>query len=121
EAAPLDDFHTWDTLADTLGKTLHARVTLVRGDGTVIGDSEVPTAGLAGLENHGGREEVVEAMAGHAGSSTRLSQTLRERMMYVARPFRMRGRTSGVARVAMPLTEVDEAIHQVRRIVWLAS
>src|SRR5262245_11075262 len=36
-----DEFAKWDALADAEGKTLDARVTFVRADGIVAGDSEV--------------------------------------------------------------------------------
>jgi two-component system phosphate regulon sensor histidine kinase PhoR len=119
--APLDDTIAWDDVADAMGRTLRARITVVRSDGTVVGDSEVPQDALGRLENHASREEIAQAMSGNGGTSTRLSRTLGERMMYVAVPFKSGGRVVGVARAAMPLTEVDEAIRQVRRIVWIAS
>ena len=54
-----------------IGKTLPARVTLIAGDGTVVGDSAVSGGALAGLENHATRPEVVQAGAGGVGISRR--------------------------------------------------
>jgi two-component system phosphate regulon sensor histidine kinase PhoR len=42
-------------------------------------------------------------------------------MLYVAIPFHRNERAAGVARLAKPLTEVDEAISRLRRLVLLAS
>src|SRR5579864_5652792 len=41
-----------------------ARVTVIDGDGRVLGDTDVPAAALPLIENHGGRPEVRAAMAG---------------------------------------------------------
>ena len=48
--APLDDRAKWDAFAGEVGQRAGARVTMIRNDGVVIGDSEVPTEQLAGLE-----------------------------------------------------------------------
>jgi two-component system phosphate regulon sensor histidine kinase PhoR len=113
-AGPLDDA-TGDRLADELGPIAGVRVTLVRPDGTVAGDSEVELDKLPTLENHGGRPEVVQALADRAGSSVRFSTTVASRMMYTAVPVVRQGSTIGTARVALPLTEVDDAIAKMQR------
>ena len=114
------DRAAWDALADELGRLTESRVTLIARDGAVLGDSEVATRALSALENHASRPEVVAALANKRGSSIRYSTTLGQRMMYVAVPFE-RGKAAGVARVAMPLTAVDEAIAAVRKSILLAS
>ena len=45
--ATLDDIAAWDALADTLGVVAGARVTIIRADGVVLGDSEVADGALA--------------------------------------------------------------------------
>ncbi|WP_394835202.1 cell wall metabolism sensor histidine kinase WalK [Pendulispora rubella] len=115
------DLEAWDHLADRFGGVADGRVTLVASDGRVLGDSEVDAAKISALENHATREEVATALANGHGRSTRLSATVRERMMYAAVPFFARdGREAGVARVAKPLRMVDEAIGAVHRIVLFA-
>ncbi len=111
----------WDSLADELGRRARARVTLVRRDGAVLGDSEVDASGLTLLESHADRPEVVGALREGSGASVRYSRTLRQRMMYVAVPFSTPDTISGVARVAVPLTEVDTAISQLRRVLIAGS
>ncbi|HMJ13272.1 MAG TPA: hypothetical protein VK524_17750, partial [Polyangiaceae bacterium] len=56
--AALDATSTWDALADELGTNAQARVTLIRRDGKVLGDSQVPLSELAIVENHEARPEV---------------------------------------------------------------
>jgi two-component system phosphate regulon sensor histidine kinase PhoR len=119
-AEPLDE-RISDALADTLGQIAHARVTLIRPDGVVVGDSEVPREQLGRVENHAGRSEVVEAHARGAGSSIRFSATVGRRMMYVAVPIRRRTQALGTARVALPLVAVDEAIAQMRATLGAAA
>jgi two-component system, OmpR family, phosphate regulon sensor histidine kinase PhoR len=112
-AAALDEASA-DPLADALGRIAGVRVTLVRPDGTVAGDSEVERSQLARLENHGERPEVLEALRTGKGSSVRFSTTVSTRMMYTAVPIARDARVLGVARVALPLVEVDEAIAKMR-------
>jgi two-component system phosphate regulon sensor histidine kinase PhoR len=119
--ASIEDVPAWDQLADDLGRRGEGRVTIIRRDGVVLGDSEVDGAELASVENHADRPEVVDALSRGEGSSARWSSTVHRRMMYAAVPFQKEGRTAGVARLAKPLTEVDEAIGRLRRLVILAS
>jgi two-component system phosphate regulon sensor histidine kinase PhoR len=119
--AALDDMERWDELADDLGHRAQARVTIIRKDGVVLGDSDVDMPGLGSLDNHGRRPEVVDALARGEGSSTRFSDTVRRRMVYVAVPFRRDGSIVGFARIARSLTEVDTAIGQVRQMIFFAS
>ncbi len=90
-----------------MGSTARARVSLIAADGTVLGDSEVPSGELGRLENHRGRPEVLGALARGEGSSARESVTLGRRMMYVAVAF-PEGSASpaGVVRLAVALTAV---------------
>jgi len=121
ETAPLDDHAAWDALADRLGKTANARVTLVSQDGVVLGDSEVATDALAKLDNHGTRPEIADALASGKGASARQSATLDEKMMYVAMPFGAGDHARAVARLATPLLAVDDAVARLRGLIWVAS
>ena len=119
--ATLNDHAAWDAVADEFGRLARARVTLVGKDGVVLGDSEVEAVALDALENHATRPEVAGALADGRGWSIRYSTTLRQRMMYVAVPFRRDQSVFGVARVAMPLTDVDRALLEMRKAIAAAS
>ena len=119
--ASLDDSSRWDAWADELGALTTDRVTVVRGDGVVIGDSDVALEDLTSVQNHSTRLEIMNALASGRGSSIRFSQTVHQRLMYVALPFERGGRTVGVVRLAKPLTEIDHAIGRLRRLVLVAS
>jgi two-component system phosphate regulon sensor histidine kinase PhoR len=120
-SAALDDRASWDKLADDLGRRSEGRVTVIRADGVVLGDSEVSAAELVHVENHAGRPELKDALARSRGSSMRFSNTVRRRLLYVAVPFHRDGQAVGTVRLAWPLTEVDEAIASVRRVVLVGS
>ena len=109
-----------DPLVDRLGQAVGARVTLVREDGTVLGDSEIPTDEVASIPNHATRPEVLAALADGAGSSRRYSTTLATEMLFFAVRYDLPG-GSGVARVALPLHDVDSVMRQLRLFVVLAG
>jgi len=118
--APLDQRAPWDALADDLGARAGIRVTLIRADGVVLGDSELDGDALEQVENHARRPEVEHAFARGGGATERWSSTIGQRMLYMAVPFRHAGQVAGVVRLAKPLTEVDDAIGRLRGLVALA-
>jgi two-component system phosphate regulon sensor histidine kinase PhoR len=109
-----------DQLADRLGASSSARVTIVQDGGKVIGDSGLSLDEVRRVESHGQRPEVEQAMLDGHGAATRYSTSVRAEMFYVAVPFQ-RADLRGVVRVAMPLSEVDSAVNRVRVILMLAG
>ncbi len=106
-----------DNLAKKLGKEIEARVTIIAIDGKVLGDShEDPST----MDNHATRPEVMVALNGGVGTSTRYSTTLNEHMMYVAVPVADASAIVGVARVALPLAEVWGAVNRIVLGIGLA-
>ena len=73
------------------------------------------------MENHTTRPEVIEALASGIGESTRYSTTLKEQMMYVAVTVTSQGKLLGIARVALPLTTVNNSVNHVTRTIILAT
>jgi len=106
-----------DSLAKKLGTEIETRVTIIALDGTVLGDSEEDPSSM---ENHANRPEIVDALATGVGESTRYSTTLGQRMMYVAVPISYQDEILGVARVSLPLTAVENVVHQVTVISIIA-
>ena len=102
-----------DAEADALGLDLGARVTLIAHDGIVLGDSAEDGAGLARMENHGSRPEIVDARERGIGLTRRFSTTVERDFLYVALP--VTHPAVGFARVALPLTVIDEQVASVRR------
>ncbi len=102
-----------DGEADALGRELGARVTLIAPDGRVVGDSAEDGAGLAAMENHGTRPEILIAREGGVGVTRRFSTTVERDFLYAA--LRVEHAAVGYARLALPLTAIDEQLASVRR------
>ncbi len=103
-----------DEEADALGRAAGARVTLIAADGRVLGDSEVNAAQLPALENHATRDEVQAAARSGTGTAVRHSHTTTVDTLYVA--VTVRDSPVAYARVALPLTVIEERIASVRRL-----
>ena len=95
----------------------HARVTLIALDGVVLGDSEVPQAELARLENHRDRPEVRAALGGEVGRDLRRSVSVDAPLLYIALPVRDGPRIVGVLRLALPLSVVTSSYAALHRVM----
>lgn len=128
-----DDFDAWDLLADEMGRIGFVRVSFVRTDGVVVGDSDVSRLALRNLENHASRPEIRDAMLNGMGHAERRSATLREPMAYVA--IRVRngavgatpvqssvnpGTFDGVVRLATPLSDIEASLTELRQALGVA-
>jgi len=109
-----------DPLADEIGKILGARVTIIDISGRVVADSEVSKEKLRYLENHSHRPEVMSALKRNIGITKRYSTTLKQEMLYVALPLVKQENLIGVVRISLPLTQVEQTISQVERIIWMS-
>ena len=103
-----------DALADRLGRTTGARVTLIAANGHVLGDSQISPHEVMRMESHEHRPEVKQALATGRGVTRRYSTTIDTDLLYVAVPF---GRQGSVVRVAGALSEVDAAVGRL----WFAA
>jgi len=108
-----------DARADVLGEKIHARITIIRSDGVVLGDSFESGAALKAMENHLQRPEVQQALQKGVGSSIRFSNTVKMRMFYLALPLKEKSRLVGFVRVAIPLTALDAQLTHVRQLLFI--
>src|SRR4051812_28467238 len=93
-----------DAEADRLAQLTGTRVTLVTADGRVMGDSSETLEGVAGMENHAQRPEIVQARHEGLGRAQRHSDTINIDMLYVA--LLVPHPAIAFVRVALPLTTV---------------
>lgn len=102
-----DKQHSLQEMAIEESRITETRVTIIARDGGVLADSE---ADPKTMENHSGRPEVIDALNGKTGSSTRLSHTVGVEFLYLAVP-------SGdkIVRLAYPLTSVQKHIAEIHR------
>ena len=103
--------------ADRLGGVVEARVTLISKDGAVLADSwQDPVT----LQDQSTRPEVRDALAEGLGRSTRHGATVDREMLYTAVPIRSDGVTVGVARVALPTSEIASSVRSTIATVALS-
>jgi two-component system phosphate regulon sensor histidine kinase PhoR len=98
------------------GRSMQARLTVIRADGVVLADSEEDPLRMA---NHLSRPEVQQAGRQGWGQARRQSRTLGVEMMYCAVPVIAAGRTLGYARAAMPLTAIQHNLEYLRSLIVL--
>ncbi len=119
--ARLDDFAAWNAMAHRLGVRSHAHVTLVRSDGAVLGDSQVPLGDLRKLDSELQLPEITAALSGGKGYVERAGSDDAPGMLFVAVPIRQTGRIVGVARLGMPLTLLSRMDDQLERMLTIAT
>lgn len=100
-----------DRYVKELGERTSARITLVAPDGTVLGDT---AQDAMVMDNHLNRPEIRQAMTGKVGSALRLSHTVNEEMLYTAVSLDENGRLIGFIRLALPLSQLNQAIIRIR-------
>ena len=115
-SGPPDGF--LDAEAHRYATLLDARITLIGPDGTVWGESHEDRTQM---ENHLDRPEVQQALAKGRGTAIRFSHTVGYEMMYVAVPVEAEGRVVGIARVALPLRQVQANVARLQRTVGLMA
>ncbi len=99
-----------DNMCRRFGNLIGTRITVIKADGTVMGDSEKDPEQM---ENHADRSEVIEAKKSGHGSSIRFSNTIKRDMIYVALPIKMDGKVIAVVRTSLPLKSVNEELGSV--------
>src|SRR5262245_621851 len=108
---PIATVQESDQEADRLGELIGARVTFIAADGRVVGDSAETLEGVAAMDNHADRPEVVAARTSGIGRARRNSATLKIDMLYVA--VAVRHPSIAFVRVALPATDVRNQLQVV--------
>ncbi|MET0484761.1 MAG: ATP-binding protein [Candidatus Rokuibacteriota bacterium] len=99
-----------------------SRVTVIAPDGAVLGDSDIASGDLSRLENHRERPEIRAALDGRVGRDLRTSVSVNAPLLYVALPVvDDNHRTVGVLRLALPLSAVTAAYHDLHRVMLIGG
>lgn len=96
-----------DTVVRRYDQRTGGRVVIVDNQGISVADSEPPTPGRRDFST---RTEVATALSGRVATGTRYSQTLDQRLLYVAVPVASGGVVHGAVRITYPTTEVDRRV-----------
>ena len=115
-----DDTGAIDRLCKELGKEVNTRITVIRLDGQVIGDTEEDPEGM---KNHADRPEIRQVLdnPSEVGNSTRHSTTLEETLLYVAVAIPKDGPLEAVVRTSIPITTLTQRLHAAYRVVLTAG
>ncbi len=101
------EFSTLDSEVKRIGSEIDTRITVIRPNGVVLADSR---KNPAHMENHIDRPEIVQALKGEVGSSTRFSTTVKANMRYVAVPVMQDGQVISVIRVSLFLKDINNLL-----------
>ncbi len=96
-----------DSVVDRYDQRTGGRVVIVDGDGISVADSDPPAPGRRDFST---RTEFVTALSGRVATGTRFSDTLDERLLYVAVPVASGGIVHGAVRITYPTAELDRRV-----------
>jgi two-component system, OmpR family, phosphate regulon sensor histidine kinase PhoR len=95
-----------------------ARVTVIDSTGRVLDDSAHDPESM---ENHSKRPEIRQAFASGSGTSVRHSDTLNVDLVYSAVRYQPPSGPPVVLRMALPLSQINTALGELRRRLLVAS
>ena len=107
--------YDFDTFCKHAGSSGETRITLIDGDGKVLGDSH---AVVADMSNHGDRPEVIRARQGERGLALRNSSSLGYRLMYLALPMDLKGQLI-LVRASRSISAIDMVLSRTYRTLLL--
>ena len=114
KAADPADLQTWMEWMAKSG----ARVTIVDSAGRVLADS---AADATKMENHANRPEVQQAITQGRGQAVHPSETLNRELVYQAVRYEEAEGQSIIIRLAVPLSEIDLSVSELRQRLLVAS
>ncbi len=103
-----------DAAARHYSSLLGARLTFIAADGAVLGESDHDRATM---ESHLYRPEIQQALDRGSGSSIRYSVTARTEIIYVAFALEEAAAPVRIARLALPLAEVQAELARLNRTI----
>jgi len=116
---------TWYSRLQDYAQVSNLRLTLMRKDGVVLFESDLSASQLSTMENHLMRPEVREALKMGSGSESRHSKTLGVDLLYFAHrldePLELPSGRVRFLRIAVPLTEVQAVLREIRWMIGLAG
>ena len=110
---------TFQGLATEYSDASSLRVTFIAANGTVIGESYLPSNQLSQMDNHIERPEVLAAQEFGEGFSTRYSNTLKTEFIYFAKKVDQNHHGFKYVRLAQSLKSVKDVASTYREFYFL--
>ena len=110
---------TFQGLATEYSDASSLRVTFIAANGTVIGESYLPSNQLSQMDNHIERPEVLAAQEFGEGFSTRYSNTLKTEFIYFAKKVDQNHHGFKYVRMAQSLKSVKDLASTYREFYYL--
>ena len=110
---------TFQGLATEYSDASSFRVTFIAANGTVIGESYLPSNQLSQMDNHIERPEVLAAQEFGEGFSTRYSNTLKTEFIYFAKKVDQNHHGFKYVRMAQSLKSVKDVASTYREFYFL--
>ena len=104
-------YHEIERHVESIGRETETRITVIATDGKVLADSE---SDPDFMDNHKNRPEIFQALNGKVGYSRRYSDTMKEKMLYIALPINNNGNIIGVLRLSRFLKNLKELISSLK-------
>lgn len=114
EYAQIEDSQKLKSIISRMAKIARVRVTIVNIDGKVLADS---VHDYRKMENHLNRPEIRKALTGTEQIIYRFSNTLQQKLIYVAYPLRIDDKIVGVVRVARDQRDLDHILLRLRSLI----
>jgi len=105
-------------LNDQYAGQLRVRATIILPSGVVVGESSMDATQL---DNHLDRPEIIKALQGQEDSEIRFSDTLRIDMLFAATPIKQANQIIGVARLAIPLSQIQSNMAVIGNTIFGTS
>lgn len=102
-----------DSTVISLAKTINTRITIIRSDGYVIGESDHD---IKAMEEHSSRPEFIQAIKFGVGKQIRYSKTRQQHMLYVAIPVVANNKKIAVVRTSSYLSPIENNLKTVNKI-----
>ncbi|GAB4331812.1 MAG: ATP-binding protein [Calditrichia bacterium] len=104
--------------ADEVFRLTGLRITIIARDGKVLADSNVPLDSLSRVENHLYRQEVQAAAMQGRGTYSRVSATVKKRLLYYCETLKQDGKIAGFIRLAMFSPAFESKMAFVQKLIF---
>ncbi|MBS4015651.1 MAG: HAMP domain-containing protein [Candidatus Latescibacteria bacterium] len=107
-----------DSMITAIALKTATRITVIRSDGFVIGESDHETKQM---EDHSTRTEFIQALQGSIGRKIRYSETTNQEMLYIAVPVLDNNEVVAVIRTSSYLAQIKSNLDAInKKIVYSA-